>query len=113
MSPTLNGGEAPIGDCDLCDGTGVFKSVAGPGGVITTCVCACDVEPCWYCDKPIAENGVPVFDHHSEEMAHLDCKLNADEAAYDRSVEDFHGSSSPQTDRERGDAAYEQKRRLG
>src|ERR1017187_2565449 len=55
---------------------------------------------CWYCCEQILENGVPVFDHHSEELAHDSCRAAADEAAYDRSVEDFYGSSSPQTERE-------------
>lgn len=68
---------------------------------------------CFYCDLPIdGEAFGPVFDSAGE-LAHQSCRDNANERAYDRSVEDFYGSSSPQTERERYDAAAEAKGRLG
>lgn len=39
-----------------------------------------------------------------------DCATHADEAAYERSLSDYYGSSSPQTDGERSMAAHQAKR---
>jgi hypothetical protein len=71
-------------------------------------------EPCWYCNQPIDhEPGVRVFEDSPLELAHESCQDKVNERAYDQSVEDFYGSSTPQTDRERGAIAADEKRRLG
>ena len=68
---------------------------------------------CWYCALPIDhEIGVRVYED-GPEFAHSACSENAAERAWDRSVEDFYGSDSPQTERERYGAAAEEKKRFG
>jgi hypothetical protein len=57
--------------------------------------------------------GVAVFPDSTDERAHESCRENANERAYDHSVEDFYGSSSPQTERERYHAAAIAKARFG
>ena len=85
MSPTLNGGE----------------SIPFP-------------DECLFCNEPIEnEKPVPVLGmwDHLDGYAHDECYSNASERASEQHLADYYGSSSPQTDRERYDAAAEEKRR--
>jgi hypothetical protein len=70
---------------------------------------------CYFCEEQITDKAIEVrglFDH-LDGYAHDGCYTDAAEKADERSRSDFYGSSSPQTDRERYDAAFEEKRRLG
>jgi hypothetical protein len=58
---------------------------------------------CYFCDEPIWSKRVEVlgaFDRR-EGWAHDACSDDANERADERRIEDFYGSSSPQTARER------------
>lgn len=70
---------------------------------------------CLFCEEPIdAEKPVEVrgiYDH-LDGYAHDGCLSDAGERAALRHIEDYYGSSTPQTDHERYRIAAEQKRRM-
>jgi len=96
--------------CEICGGSGLVRCAQSL--IPTYYECGCDALVCWHCEKPIVGIGVAVFEDSTDERAHKDCNEAAAERQHDRLVEDYYGSSSPQTERERYDAAAEQKRRL-
>jgi hypothetical protein len=68
------------------------------------------VHVCWYCDEPITDGAVAAVSLDGDsphDYAHQSCIDDKNEAASDRQIEDFYGSSSPQTAREREE--YERK----
>jgi hypothetical protein len=71
-----------------------------------------DASPiCWFCDEQIDNGAVPAFSD-GEERAHRSCLDDCADAAEERSIADFYGASTPQTEAERGREAAETKRRL-
>jgi hypothetical protein len=55
---------------------------------------------------------VPGEDYGDGEILCNDCRDARAEAAYERSMADYYGGDTPQTDREHYDAAAKQKREM-